>query len=80
MFPFLFQNVQRDCIFCGWLLCCTLSFDLDLDEQNMFIILTGIVPDLKSAIRIDDHVPLMFLLSSYYTVLLMSVSAMDEQG
>ena len=46
----------------------------------MFIILTGIVPDLKSAIRIDDHVPLMFLLSSYYTVLLMSVSAMDEQG
>lgn len=46
----------------------------------MFIILTGIVPDLKSAIRIDDHVPLMFLQSSYYTVLLMSVSAMDEQG
>ena len=46
----------------------------------MFIILTGIVPDLKLAIRIDDHVPLMFLLSSYYTVLLMSVSAMDEQG
>ena len=39
----------------------------------MFIILTGIVPDLKSAIRIDDHMPLMFLL-------LMSVSAMDEQG